>query len=223
MSVVYLTGAPTPQRRRPPEAAAHDGLGAEGVQLAFARGEEIYGEQEPADFIYRVVSGAVRTCKNLSDGRRQIADFYLPGDVLGLETGEAHALSAEAVSDTAVCAMGRRAMVGRAERDCELARALWTVTLHDLARSQAHMLLLSRKGAVERLVWFLMDMAERAPPGGELVLPMARQDIADYLGLTIETVSRAMTQLLDDGLIELNGCRRVRLRDRAALAAISET
>lgn len=224
MSAAYLTETRVvvPDFPRPDTAAGRDPLGVKGVPVTYGRGEEIYGEQEPAEFVYRVVSGLVRTCKTLSDGRRQIADFLLPGDVFGLETGEEHALSAEAVGEAVVCAMRRRILVGRAGHDCELARRLWAMSLRDLNRSQAHMLLLGRKGAVERLAWFLIDMARRNPGGGELVLPMSRQDIADYLGLTIETVSRAVTQLIEDGLIRLNGCRRVTLRDRAALEAIAQ-
>jgi CRP/FNR family nitrogen fixation transcriptional regulator len=219
---IFETNTVTQEFRRPEAAVERDPLGVEGVRMAYARGEEIYGEQEPADCVYRVLSGLVRTYKILSDGRRQIADFYLPGDVFGLETGETHELSAEAVGDTVVSTMRRRTLVKQADGDCELTRKLWAVTLHDLRRAQAHMLLLGRKGAMERLVWFLMDMAQRIPAERDLILPMSRQDMADYLGLTIETVSRTMTQLQDEQLIELHGCRRVVLRDRASLEAISE-
>jgi CRP/FNR family nitrogen fixation transcriptional regulator len=224
MSAAYLTEARIvfPDFPRPEAAVGRDPLGMKGVRVSYGRGEEIYGEQEPAEFVYRLVSGVVRTCKNLSDGRRQIADFLLPGEVFGLETGEEHALSAEAVGDAVVCAMRRRILVERAGHDCELARRLWVMSLRDLNRSQAHMLLLGRKGALERLAWFLLDMGRRLPVGEELLLPMSRQDIADYLGLTIETVSRAITQLIEDGLIELNGCRRVTLSDRAALEALAQ-
>lgn len=223
MSVAYIIDTPvaTSDFRRPETAIERDPLGLESVRMTYARGEEVYGEQEPADCVYRVVSGVVRTYKILSDGRRQIAEFYLPGDVFGLETGDDYALSAEAVCDTVVSAMRRKTLVSQSEGDCALSRKLWAVTLHDLRRSQAHMLLLGRKGALERLVWFLMDMAVRIPADTELTLPMSRQDIADYLGLTIETVSRTMTQLQDDGLIELHGCRRVVLRDREALETLS--
>lgn len=224
MSAAYLIESPTVSTDlldHHDVAVEHDPLGVRGVRMTYARGEEVYGEAEPADFLYRVVSGVVRTHKVLNDGRRQIADFYLPGEIFGLETGEEHALTAEAVGEVVVFAMRRRTLLGIAETSCDLARKLWAVTMHDLRRSQAHMLLLGRKGALERVAWFLMDMAERVPAHRDIMLPMSRQDIADYLGLTIETVSRAMTQLLDDGLIELNGCRRVALRDRPALEAIS--
>jgi CRP/FNR family nitrogen fixation transcriptional regulator len=220
MSAAYIiesaTAAPVMARTHE-TPVEHDPLGVQGVRMTYARGEEIYGEAEQVDFVYRVISGVVRTYKILSDGRRQIAEFYLPGDVFGLETGEDHTLSAEAVNDAVVFAMRRRNLLSLAETDCDLARKLWAVTLHDLRRSQAHMLLLGRKGALERLAWFLMDLAQRFPAQRDIILPMSRQDMADYLGLTIETVSRTMTEMQDQALIELSGCRHVILRDRSAL------
>ena len=220
MSAAYIFETPViaPDfRRRLEVVSERDPLGVDGVCMNYARGEEIFGEEDPADFVYRVASGVVRTYKILSDGRRQIGEFYLPGDVFGLETGEDHTLSAEAVNGLSVFAMRRRTLEHTAETDCDLARKLWAITLHDLRRSQEHMLLLGRKGALERLAWFLMDMAARIPAERDLFLPMSRQDIADYLGLTIETVSRSMTQLQDEALIELQGCRHVILRNRASL------
>ena len=216
----------TPIRRtafvaRPPFAGSTiDPLGVEGIRMTFSRNQEIFGEGEPADYIYRVVSGAVRTYTILNDGRRQISEFFLAGDVFGLDLGGEHTLSAEALDRTVVVAMKRRWLVTLAATDCEVAQKLWSLSLHDLRRSQEHMLLLGRKSALERVVCFLMDMAERIPADREVVLPMSRQDIADYLGLTIETVSRTMTQLQEDSLIELRGCRHVVLRDRGGLVDI---
>jgi CRP/FNR family nitrogen fixation transcriptional regulator len=204
-----------------PLAADRDPLGVEGFRVAFARNEEIFGEQEPAEFACRVVSGAVRTYKILSDGRRQVSEFHLPGDVFGIETGADHNLSAEAVSDTVVFAMRRRCLDRAAAADGEVARRLWALTLNDLRRSQDHLLLLGRKSARERVVWFLVDMVRRIPAAIELSLPVSRQDMADYLGLTIETVSRTMTQLQDQSLIRLRGGRLLMLRDRAALELIA--
>ncbi|MGZ8363038.1 MAG: helix-turn-helix domain-containing protein [Caulobacteraceae bacterium] len=207
--------------RRPEGESERDPLGVDGVRAVYARGKEIFAEEEDADYVYRVMSGAVRTCKILSDGRRQISDFYLPGDVFGIEPGEAHRLSAEAVCDAVVFKMKRKPLMMLSETDCSVSRKLFTLSLHNLTRSQDHMLLLGRKSASERLIWFLMDMARRIPADRIVHLPMSRQDIADYLGLTIETVSRAMTQLQDDGLIELRGCRDVVLRDRDSLEDIA--
>lgn len=225
MSAAYIIEAevimPDFRRRSEGGLVERDPLGADGVRVDYGRGEEVFGEEEPAECVYRVISGVVRTSKILADGRRQISEFYLPGEVFGMETRAQHELCAEAVTDAKVFAMRRKPLMNLATTDCETARKLWAVTLHDLRRSQDHMLLLGRKSAHERLVWFLMDMAARLPADREVALPMSRQDIADYLGLTIETVSRTMTQLQEDGLIELHGCRHVVLRDRQALEIIT--
>ena len=191
-----------------------------GVPMSFARNAEIYGEGEPADYLYKVVSGAVRTSKVLSDGRRQIGAFYFPGDTFGLETGDEHAFSAEAISDCKVLVIKRSAVVGLAARDNEVARQLWTLTSRELRRVQDHILLLI-KTAEERVVSFLLEMAARRPGANAVELPMSRQDIADYLGLTIETVSRTLSQLEDTAAIELPSSRRIVLRNRTALGRLN--
>jgi CRP/FNR family transcriptional regulator, nitrogen fixation regulation protein len=191
-----------------------------GAPMTFARNSEIYGEGEPADYLYKVVSGTVRTSKILADGRRQIGSFYLAGDVFGLEVGDEHAFSAEAITESKVLVVRRNALIGLAARDGEVARQMWTLAGHELARVQDHILLLV-KTAQERVVGFLLEMARRAPGGNTVELPMSRQDIADYLGLTIETVSRTLTMLEHDGAIELPTSRCVMLRKRAALARLN--
>ena len=187
-----------------------------GAPMSFARNAEIYGEGEPADYLYKVISGTVRTYKVLSDGRRQIGAFYMAGDVFGLEAGDEHTFSAEAISDARVLVIKRSALVALAERDNEVARQLWALTGRELSRVQDHILLLI-KTAQERVVGFLLEMAERASNNGALELPMSRQDIADYLGLTIETVSRTLTTLENAAAIELPTSRRIVLRNRSAL------
>ena len=163
-----------------------------------------------------MVSGAVRTYKILSDGRRQIGGFYLAGEVFGLESGEEHTFSAEAVSETRVLVVKRSALFALAERDSEIARQLWALTSNELRRLQDHVLALI-KTAKERVVGFLLEMARRTPSGNRIDLPMSRQDIADYLGLTIETVSRTLTQLENTEAIALPNSRCFELRDRRAL------
>ena len=184
------------------------------------RNAEIYGEGEPADYLYKVISGTVRTYKVLSDGRRQIGAFYLPGDMFGLEMGDEHTFSAEAITDSKVLVIKRSAVVGLAARDNEVARQLWTLTGRELQRVQDHILLLV-KTAQERVVSFLLEMAARMPAGNAVELPMSRQDIADYLGLTIETVSRTLTSLENAAAIELPSSRRIVLRNRNALGRLN--
>jgi len=187
-----------------------------GSQMKFAPNEEIFGESEPADYVYKVTKGAVRTYKILCDGRRQIGGFYLPGDIFGLEVGDTHQFSAEAINDATVMVIRRSAVVSLAERDCEVARELWNCTGRELRRVQDHMMLLV-KNAQQRVAGFLLEMSERLATTDALKLPMSRQDIADYLGLTIETVSRTMTQLASDHAIGLLSARQIVLRNRGAL------
>ncbi len=190
-----------------------------GAQMPFSRNAEIYGEGEPADYFYKVMSGTVRTYKILNDGRRQVGAFYLPGDIFGLEMGEEHAFSAEAINASKILVIKRSAVVGLATQDNEVARQLWALTGRELKRVQDHILLLI-KTAQERVVSFLLEMAARMPGGNAFELPMSRQDIADYLGLTIETVSRTLTHLENAAAIELPSSRRVILRNRAALGRL---
>jgi CRP/FNR family nitrogen fixation transcriptional regulator len=193
-----------------------------GVSIActiirFDRNEEIFVEEEEAEFVYKVISGAVRDVRILSDGRRQIGAFHLPGDVFGLECGAAHRYSAEAVVDSEIALVRRSALEKAADEDGVAARKLWALTSRDLLRLQDHMLLLGRKSAVERVASFLIQMSLGQPAGAAVDLPMSRSDIADYLGLTIETVSRTLTQLERDRAISIPSSRRIVLHDRLSL------
>ena len=191
-------------------------LDAMGASMSYARNSEIYGENEPADYVYKVVSGAVRTYRVLNDGRRQIGAFYLPGDILGLETGDEHTFSAEAICETTIMVFKRSALMNQAQRDADTAGQLWAVTARELQRAQNHMLLLI-KSAQERVASFLLEMAQRLASVEAVELPMSRQDITDYLGLTIETVSRTLTQLESSAAIAVPSSRRIVLRNRGAL------
>lgn len=187
-----------------------------GAAMSFVRNTEIFGEHEPADYLYKVVSGAVRTYKILSDGRRQIGGFYLPGDIFGLEFADKHTLAAEAIVSAKVLVIKRSALTALAERDSGTARDIYVLTARELQRAQARIVLLV-KSAHERVASFLLEMAERAAAGNAIELPMSRQDIADYLGLTIETVSRTLTSLETAATIEVPTSRRIVLRNRDAL------
>jgi CRP-like cAMP-binding protein len=191
-----------------------------GAPMSVGRNVEIYGENEPAEYLYKVISGTIRTSKILNDGRRQIGGFYLPGDVFGLEPGSEHAFSAESITDAKVLVIKRSAVEALAARDNEAARELWAMTGRELQRVQDHILLLI-KTAQERVAAFLLEMSERIKSNDEINLPMSRQDIADYLGLTIETVSRTLTSLECNAAIALPTSRRILLRNRAALRRLN--
>ncbi len=188
----------------------------------FGRGERVFGEGDPAAFFYRVKSGVVRSVHLLRDGQRQIAAFHLPGEIFGIESGAAHRFRAEAIEGAAL-ALHRRLDFGRPAPDDEpLHRQIMTAMIRSLERAEAHALLLGRKHAVDRVAAFLLDLAARLPGDGHSIeLPMPRADIADHLGLTIETVSRSLTSLERSGVIALPAGRRsIALSDKAALARL---
>jgi len=193
-----------------------------GSRRSLARNEEIFAEGDPADSWYKVVSGTVRLCKLLADGRRHIAEFYFSGDCFGFENMPERLFSAEAVSDVIVMRYPRRATEQLIDESPGLSRGLRDMTLRDLANAQIRMLVLGRMSAPERVATFLLDMFDRRDATRALDLPMSRNDIADYLGLTIETVCRVMSTFKRDGAIDIPSPHRIELRDRAALAAISE-
>jgi CRP/FNR family nitrogen fixation transcriptional regulator len=188
-----------------------------GTLMSFPSNTEIYGEGEPIDYFYKVLSGTVRTCKVRIDGRRQIGGFYLPGDVFGIEVGAEHSFSAEAVTECQVLLINRRRVMARAARETAVARELWRLMGHELGRVQDHILLLI-KSAEERVASFLLEMA--GPVSETIDLPMTRQDIGEYLGLTIETVSRTLAHLEATAAIEVHS-RQIMLRDCSALRRLS--
>lgn len=189
-------------------------LRAAGSVIQVAEGREVFAEGDQADQFYKVISGVVRVCKFLSDGRRQIEAFHVAGDVFGLELSDAHLLSAEAVGECTLIAYRRRNVEKLAETDRSVGRQLLQYAMLNLAQAQQHALLLGRRGAAEKVASFLLSWAadRRA-----ITLAMTRQDIADYLGLTIETVSRSFSQFERDGLIALLGAREVQMKNVAAL------
>jgi CRP-like cAMP-binding protein len=187
-----------------------------GAVMSYPRNTEIFGEDQHADYVYKVIGGSVRTYKILSDGRRQIGGFYLAGDIFGLQFTDEHNFSAEAITDAKVLVVKRSALNALAGRDSAIARELFDLSSRELRRMQNRVLLLI-KSAQERVASFLLEMAERAAAGNVVELPMSRQDIADYLGLTIETVSRTLTCLESAAAIEVPTSRRIVLRNRSAL------
>jgi len=209
-----------PVRTSPALASETRPFGVMGTAKRFARNTEIYGEDEDAEYLYQVISGAVRTYKILEGGRRQIGAFYLPGDIFGLEADETHVSSAEAVCETRLLAVKRSALMARVTHEKELAGQLWNATARELRRFQEHLGLLI-SSAEGRVVGFLLDMKRRAAKNSVIELPMSRQDIADYLGLTIETVSRTFTQLEQSGAISLPTSRRVELHHHPMMSRLA--
>ena len=206
---------PTPQRGGDPVAA----LVRMGVTMTFAKDEEIYGQDEDADLIYRVLEGAVRTTRVMADGRRQIGDFYLADDVFGLEAGPRHRFSAEAVRDSVILVIKASAL--RAAGG-DLERLGWEATRRELERAQEHVLLLGRKTACERVASFLKDLSDKSGGARVVDLPMGRQDIADYLGLTIETVSRMLSQLQSGRIVSFCATRQFRVVNSEGLARLAD-
>ena len=177
-------------------------------EFTYKKGSEIYGEKEPADYVYQVKAGSVRSYKLLPDGRRQIGAFHLVGDIFGLENGSEHRFTAEAIVNTTVRLIKRRSLEMMAESDAMVSRNLLGMTTENLEHAENHMLLLGRKTSLERVAAFLVEMDRRLAAAGVMPLPMSRRDIADYLGLTLETVSRALSRLHELGIIGFIGTNR---------------
>lgn len=191
-------------------------------EFTYKKGSEIYGEKEPADYVYQVKAGSVRSYKLLPDGRRQIGAFHLVGDIFGLENGSEHRFTAEAIVNTTVRLIKRRSLEMMAESDAMVSRNLLGMTTENLEHAENHMLLLGRKTSLERVAAFLVEMDRRLAAAGVMPLPMSRRDIADYLGLTLETVSRALSRLHELGVIGFIGTnrRQITLLNRRQLATL---
>jgi CRP/FNR family nitrogen fixation transcriptional regulator len=202
-----------------PEGRA--GFDLAGVTLHAAAEHQLYAEGDEARCFYKVVSGVVRTCRFLSDGRRQIDAFHREGDVFGFEAGADHRMSAEAVTDCTVIAYRRRGLETMVSQDDRLGRWFFAHAMNSMASAREHSLLLGRASAAQKIGAFLLEVADRDSTTGAIDLVMSRQDIADYLGLTIETVSRTLSQLERDGVIGLPSARRVVLKDRRTLRAFN--
>jgi len=190
------------------------------VTMNFGRNAEIFAEGERAGYVHKLVSGVVRVSKLLPDGRRQISAFHLPGDMFGFEIDDIHHASAEAIVPVKVVAFKWQSLLS-ATAPSGFVHELLNRTMIDLRQTQDHLLLLGRKNALERLAAFLLEMARRVGAESVLDLAMPRHDIADYLGLTLETVSRMFAELKEMGMIRLESARRVHLIDMARLKAMA--
>jgi CRP-like cAMP-binding protein len=204
----------------PAKPSALAPLASAGVTLRVERDEEIVAQGEPAGYCYLIVSGCVRTVRLMEDGRRQVGEFLFPGDLFGWDVLEEHDFGAEAVTPATVRRFPRRSLDALADGDRTFAQRLRTLTAGHLRASRERMVLLGRKTASERIASFLLEMARQmfAESQGLIELPMSRADIADYLGLTIETVCRGLTQFRRHGIIGVERSKVV-VHDRRALGA----
>ncbi|MDB5397588.1 MAG: fixK [Rhodospirillales bacterium] len=198
-----------------------DALEAIGTVQSVRAGCGLYAEGDAAGYWYRVTSGVLRTCKLLPDGRRQIDDFLFPGDFFGLEARPDHSFAAEAVTGAAVVRYSRTRLDLLAADDVCVSARLLQLTLKQLGKAHERLLLLGRKTAGEKLASFLLEMLDRSPALDSIDLPMSRTDIADYLGLTIETVSRTFSSLKQNEVVALPNAQRVIILDRDALEELT--
>ena len=194
-------------------------------EFRYREGTEIFAESEAAGYVYQILSGAVRTLKLLPDGRRQIGAFYFSGDIFGIEEGEVHRFTAEAIVDTKVLIAKRARVFQESEESQTGARELLKLVARSLQHAENHLLLLGRQTSIERVAAFLIEMDRRLQSPTELILPMTRRDIADYLGLTIESVSRALSIFRRDGLLSFRGYahRHIVLHYRTRLAQLANS
>ena len=214
---------PTIRSFRPPTPRdALDLLEQFGTTVVVQRDKEIHGQGEQASSCFRILSGCVRMVKLMEDGRRQIGEFLMAGDLLGFDALDTHVFAAEAVTDVVLRRYPRRMVDALAESNALLARRLRNLASVSLRMAHTQLLLLGRKTASERIATFLLEMAERLPKGAiqaharVLDLPMSRTDMADHLGLTIETVCRVLAHLRRDGTIAIER-GRVEIYDSVGL------
>ena len=196
-----------------------------GTKVRIARNTTIFNEGDDAAYTYKIVSGAVRLCKHTSNGRRQIADFLLAGDYFGFLQLGTYSFTAEAVSDVVVIAYPQRQIEQLSNTMPSMSRRLLTLLSQRLLGMQDHLVMLGRQAAKERVASFLLLLADRseAEEGEAFEVPMSRQDIADYLGLTIETVCRALSDLKRVHLIAIPNIHQIVIIDREALQEAADS
>ncbi len=217
-----MTHAPMVAAAVPPQmASATSSLDHVGVVITVGREQPLFFEGDAAECYYKVVKGAVRSCKLLADGRRHIGDFFFADDFIGLDAGETYSFAGEAVMPTTLIRYSRRKVDALAAHDPRVAKSFVEIMRTSLCAAHDRMALLGRMNAMERIASFLLNLADRATDA-HIDLPMTRTDIGDYLGLTMETVSRAFSQLKHDGIIEQRSVHEVAIADRDALEALAE-
>lgn len=215
--------APVPSHTRDGSSVADQFDG--GAVRTFNSKEYIYREGDCANNVYRVEAGHICIYRVLPDGRRQVIDFAYPGDVVGLGAMGEHASSAQATSRTLVRCLPVQALHDIIKRDARVGLRVYEALSHELLAARELLFTVSQRTAAERLAGFLLALSHRNARRGEdakeIVLPMTRTDIADFLGLTIETVSRTFTKFRVDGMIDLEQCVLVTINDVGALMQVA--
>jgi CRP-like cAMP-binding protein len=206
------------------EEACVPGLGKAGTIVTFARNETIYAKGEEARHSYKVIEGAVRLSRLYADGRRQIVDFFLPDTSFGIELSEHYTSTAEAVSEVKALRCPRLCIARMSADDPDIGRKRLAMLGKSLAAAERHIAMLGHQSAKERVASFFLalETERRKDWDGTLDLPLGRQDIADYLGLTIETTCRALGELKRQNIVDTPSRRRIAIRDLPALRAIAE-
>ena len=219
--MLVRVNANTPFKRVPTELTALVGETSLWHEFNYRQGAEVFGEAEPADYVYQIKEGAVRTYKLLADGRRQVGAFHLPGDIFGLENGDVYRFTADAIINTTVWLTRRESLL----RGLTEVAATLKLVNRSLEHVENHLLLLGRQTSLERTAAFLLEMDRRLDQPPLMILPMSRRDIADYLGLTVETVSRTLSAFQQHGILSILGRtnRMIVLHDRPKLARIAQS
>ena len=193
-----------------------------GTVVLLTRDQVLFYDGDAANHYFKVLTGAVRCCKLLADGRRHVSEFYLPGDFIGFGAAANYLFTAEAVTDTSVVRYTRRSVDALAAQEPRIGRQLLSIACHGLSAAQQKLVLLGRKTAEERIASFLVDLIERSGETDRVRLPMSRTDIGDHLGLTMETVSRGLSHLKSEGIIALENSHQILIRDRDALEELAD-
>ena len=223
--MITLNGTHTSHPHAKPANPGPVGLAPNGAVRTLPAKQSIYMETDPAEDVFEVVSGTIKLYKLTPDGRRQITSFVYPGQMFGLADLGEYLHTAETVTPCTIRAYNRARVTAAMDSDNDVAQRIAAAALADLAAAQEHLLLLGRKTATERLASFLVDLSARATQPGDtpksVSIPMSRLDIADYLGLTIETVSRTFGRLRAWQIIALDGANAVHILDRRRLVDLA--
>jgi CRP/FNR family transcriptional regulator, nitrogen fixation regulation protein len=224
LGALAVSHRPTAHRAPAKLVALADGLAALdgiGAVIALRRDEPLFRPGDRAEFYFKVLKGAVRSCRVLADGRRHIGEFFLARDFIGLDAAGSYAFAAEAIVETTLIRYSRRKVEALAAEEPRIGQSLVEIMRSDLAAARERILLLGHMTAMERIASFLLDLSARRSDG-RISLPMTRTDIGDYLGLTMETVSRAFSQLKSGGIITQHSLHELAIAKPTALVELTK-